>query len=153
MLVALALELATAGAFGLGLALFGRADVALAGAACYVYAPYLLQEFFDRGSPQGMAIALAPWALWSLLRLWERPSGLRFVLAALAWACLVLLHNLTALLLSQVVALLFVYLACRAKTTRLVYPMFTLLGRYTGRSLSCITFRHRAPIRTAGIYQ
>ena len=128
VLVALALELAAAGAFGLGLALFGRADVALAGAACYIYAPYLLQEFFERGSPQGMAIALAPWVLWSLLRLWERPRGLRFILAALAWASLVLVHNLTAILFAPVVALLFVYLACRAKAVRLVYPMLALLA-------------------------
>ncbi len=128
VLVALALELASAGAFGLGLALFGRADVALAGAAGFTYAPYLLQEFFERGSPQGMAIALAPWILWSLLRLWERPGGLRLVLAGLAWASLILVHNLTALLFAPVVALLFVYLACRAKTARLVYPALALLA-------------------------
>ena len=129
LLVALALALASAGAFGLGLALAGRADVALAAAAGFAYAPYLLQELFERGSPQGMAIGLAPWVLWGLYRLWERPTGLRLALAAAAWACLILVHNLTAILLAPFVAIFFVFLALKGKAVRrLLSPALALLA-------------------------
>ena len=126
VLVALALELASAGAFGLGVALFRRADVALAGAASFTYAPYLLQEFFERGSPQGMAIALIPLLLWFLIRVWNCPSGLRLMLATITWASLILVHNLTALLFAPVIALLFMHFLCQASMSRLVYPALAL---------------------------
>lgn len=111
--VALTFLAASAGAFGLGLALFRQADAALAGAAAYVYAPYLLKDVFERGSPQGAAIALLPWALWALLALAERPNGLRLALAAAGWAALVLTHNATALLALPVLALFLLFLALR----------------------------------------
>ncbi|MCX7854890.1 MAG: hypothetical protein N2556_02760, partial [Anaerolineae bacterium] len=62
LVVALALMAASLGAFGLGLALFRRTDVALAGAALYVFSPYLLRVLFEIGSPQGVAVAFFPWA-------------------------------------------------------------------------------------------
>src|SRR5262245_26678506 len=80
VLVALALIAGSAGMFALGLALFKRADVALVAAACFIYAPYLLRDFFERGAPQGAAIALYPWLLWALFRLSERVTGLRLAI-------------------------------------------------------------------------
>ncbi|RME33187.1 MAG: hypothetical protein D6793_10070 [Thermoflexia bacterium] len=111
--VALTFLAASAGMFGLGLALFRRADAALAGAAIYTYAPYLLKDLFERGSPQGSAIALLPWALWALLALAERPTGLRLALAAAGWAAIILTHNATALLVLPVVALFLLFLLLR----------------------------------------
>lgn len=105
ILIATALIAASTGIYLLGLLLFNRADIALAAAACFTYAPYLLRDLFERGSPQGIGIALYPWMLWSLLRLARHPSGLRFVVAALCWAVLVLTHNLSALLVLPVVAI------------------------------------------------
>ncbi len=43
--------------------------------------------------------------LWSLLRLVQRPSGLRFIIAAACWAALVLMHNLSALLLLPIIGI------------------------------------------------
>ncbi len=114
LVVALAFVAASAGAFGLGLALFRRADVALAGAVLYTYSPYLLRELFERGSPQGVAIAFYPWLFWSLLALAERPSGLHLALASGTWALLILTHNAGALLALPILALWWLFLTLRA---------------------------------------
>jgi uncharacterized membrane protein len=113
LLAATALVLAGLGAFGLGLAVFRRADAGLVGAAVFVYAPHLLREWFDRGSPEGLAIALSPWVLWALLRLASRPSGLRLALAAGSWALVILAHSLAALLLLPVLGVFVAYLGLR----------------------------------------
>jgi hypothetical protein len=110
VLIAASLIAASAGMYLLGLLLFNRADIALVSAACFTYAPYLLRDLFERGSPQGVGIAFYPWVLWSLLRLVQRPSGLRFAIAALCWSALLLMHNLSALLLLPVVGILLVIL-------------------------------------------
>ncbi|MFN2243843.1 MAG: 6-pyruvoyl-tetrahydropterin synthase-related protein [Anaerolineae bacterium] len=112
ILVALALVVASAGVFVLVLSLFDNATGALAAAALYVYSYPLLREFFERGSPQGFALALYPWALFALVCVVKRPNGLRLGLAALAWAVLILTHNLSAFFLipvSGLVALLLAY--------------------------------------------
>ncbi|MCS7178471.1 MAG: 6-pyruvoyl-tetrahydropterin synthase-related protein [Anaerolineae bacterium] len=128
LVVALAFMAASLGAFGLGLVLFRRADVALASAALYTYSPYLLRELFERGSPQGMAIALYPWVLWGLLALAESPSGLRLALASVAWAALILTHNAGALLALPVLALWWLFLTLRAGRTGLWMAVLALVG-------------------------
>jgi uncharacterized membrane protein len=104
VLVAVAFLLASLGMFLLSLALFRRSDIALACAACFVYAPYLLQELFERGSPQGFAIALYPWLLWALLKVARHPSGSTFAASSLLWAAIILLHHTAALLVLPVIA-------------------------------------------------
>lgn len=61
LLVAPAFLALAAGTFKLALALSKRADVVLVCTAAVTYAPYLVQELCERGSPQGLAIALYPW--------------------------------------------------------------------------------------------
>lgn len=128
LVVALALVAASAGMFGLGLALFRRADVALAGAALYSYSPYLLRELFERGSPQGMAITLYPWALWGLLALAERPSGIRLALASAAWAAVILTHNAGALLALPALALWWLFIGLRVGRKGALLTALALLG-------------------------
>src|SRR5262249_54404074 len=111
VLVAISLIAASLGMFLLGLSLFKRTDFALVAAACFTYAPYLLRDFFQRGAPQGMAISLYPWLLWLLLELVERPSGWRFAFAAVCWAAIALLHNLSAALILPIVILFCLFLA------------------------------------------
>jgi len=126
--VALALVAASAGAFGLGLALFKRADIALVGAACFTYTHYLLQEFFERGSTQGMAVALIPCAFWSLLLLAKRPSGLGLLWASLCWAIMTLFHTGTTLIVLPALGVFLVYLAIRSGVQRLRAPLLALLA-------------------------
>jgi len=114
VLVAAALVAVAAGTYQLALALFKRSDVALLAAVSGSYTPYLVQEFFRRGSPQGLAIALYPWVLWLLLRLAERPSGGRLAAVGLLWAALILLHNVAALIFLPFLGLFLIYLAWRA---------------------------------------
>jgi hypothetical protein len=112
ILVALALLAASTGVFALVLRLSGDGLAALAASAVYVYAFPLLREFFERGSPEGIAYALYPWVLYGLVLFVQRPSGLHLGLAAGAVAALVLTHNLSAalaLLLVGLVTLLMVY--------------------------------------------
>jgi hypothetical protein len=95
VLTALALLAASTGAFGFTLALGARAPGALAAAAHYTYAFPLLHDLLERGSPQGIAVSLYPWALWSSLRFLSAPTGRRLALAALSWALILLSHNLS----------------------------------------------------------
>ncbi len=111
LIIALALLVGTAGMFGLALRLFKRADVALLCSVAFTYAPHLLKDFFERGSPQGLPIVLYPWMLWALLRLAQRPSGRRLALASLCWALMLLLHTAAALWLVPVIGLFLVHLA------------------------------------------
>lgn len=113
LVVALAFIAASLGAFGLGLALFRRADVALAGAALYTFSPYLLRVLFEVGSPQGIATAFLPWVLWAMLAVAERPHGLRPALASGAWGAFLLIHNAAAFLAFPAVGLFLVFIAIR----------------------------------------
>jgi 6-pyruvoyl-tetrahydropterin synthase-like protein len=113
ILTALALVAASTGMFGLALALFRRADVALLSAAIFSYNEYLLRDLFERGSPQGWAVALLPWLLWLLFRAYDAPSGIRTASAGGCFAAIMLIHNATALLLTPVVAIFVLFLISR----------------------------------------
>ena len=112
-LTALALLIASTGAFGFALALGARVPGALAAAATYTYAFPLLHDLLERGSPQGIAVALYPWALWSSLRCLTAPNGRRLALAALSWALILLSHNLSTAFLLPTFGLLALILARR----------------------------------------
>jgi hypothetical protein len=107
--IAFMLVVASVGMFGLARALFQRLDAAYLSAAAFVYAPLLLRDFIERGSPQAIGVALFPWVLWAVLRLVRRPSGINFVAAAVAWGVLIFAHNLSALLLAPVIGLLVIF--------------------------------------------
>ena len=97
-LVAAAYLLAGTGAFALGLALSRRASGAVVCAALTVYSYPLVRDLFERGSPQGFAAALWPWALWGVVRVVQEPSGLRLAFAAGTWAAVILTHLVSAVI-------------------------------------------------------
>jgi hypothetical protein len=99
VLVSLMILAAFAGVFVLARALDIDAAGGLAASALFVYSFPFLRELFERGSPEGFALALYPWVLWSSVRLMRQPDGLRFGVAALGWAIVIWMHNLSALLL------------------------------------------------------
>lgn len=99
VVTALSLLAASTGAFALVRALGGRTTNALVAASVFVYTLPLLRDLFERGSPQGLALALSPWAVWGVVRAVQRPGGWRVGLAAALWALVILAHNLSALLL------------------------------------------------------
>ncbi len=126
VLIAGTVLLGAIGMYLLGLALFRRTDAALVATACFIYAPYLLRDLFERGSPEGMAVVLYPWVLWALLRLAQRPSGLRLAIAVLCWAAVIVMHNLTALLFVPVLGLFCIFLAQRYGIKALAVPIAAL---------------------------
>ncbi len=127
LIAAAALLVATAGMFQLGLSLFKRADVALLCTACFLYAPHLLEDIFERGSPQGLPIVLYPWLLWALLRLAEHPSGWRLALASVCWAAMLLLHTAAALWLLPVIGVFLIFLVFRIGKVALRASLLALL--------------------------
>ncbi len=81
--------------------LAGRPGALLA-AAAYTLAPFHLVNLYVRGDSlsEFAAFAFYPLILWALDRLADRPSLRRAVLPALAYAGLVVTHNLSALIFS-----------------------------------------------------
>lgn len=98
LLFASALLLSCAGMFLLGRQLYGPAGGLLA-AALYTWAPHLVYQTYARGSSSNaLALAFFPWAAWALLRVGQRPSRNRTILAASFSALLLLSHTAASLL-------------------------------------------------------
>jgi hypothetical protein len=127
VLVASAFLLAATGAFALGLRLFRRADVALAGSMAFAFAPFLLHELYGRGSPEGIALSLYPWCACLFLHLAEAPSGKGFAALSLVWAISCLTHTLTVVMLLPTLALFALYAARRKGARSLRLPLLSLV--------------------------
>jgi len=83
---------------------FGEAGGLIA-AVAYTYAPYILYDAIWRGNvAESLALGVLPWAFWRLRRLALHGSIRNLALAALAFAILVLSHNVTALIASPLLA-------------------------------------------------
>ncbi len=75
----------------------------LIAAAAYVWGPYMLFNVYFRGGLNVQyALLLMPWSLWALRRLAATRRARYLILAALAYAGVILAHNLTTLLFSPV---------------------------------------------------
>lgn len=83
---------------------FGEAGGLIA-AVAYAYAPYTLYDAIWRGNlAEALALGVLPWAFWRLRRLVQHGSRCNLALTALAFAILVLSHNVTALIASPLLA-------------------------------------------------
>ncbi|CAA9270210.1 MAG: hypothetical protein AVDCRST_MAG77-3099 [uncultured Chloroflexi bacterium] len=109
----LAALLGTSGAYALGVSVWGRAVAGVITAVALLYAPYAFQlNLFKKGDvPEALGLALLPWLLLALRRLWLAPNPLRawgwLALAAGAGAGELLAHNISAVL-AAVVALVWI---------------------------------------------
>jgi hypothetical protein len=125
VLMAMGLLAAFAGTYLFVRELTGRRWAALAAAAAFLYAPYLLRNAFERGSPEAFGLFLYPWVLWGLARLAERPTGGRFLLASGLWAICITTHVLAPLILAPFALLLALLLVWRYRTPM---PILALLA-------------------------
>jgi hypothetical protein len=65
------------------------------GAAIFTLAPYHLTDWFGRAAfPELVSFGVLPWTFWASWRLARRFDALRVALAGIAWAALVLSHNI-----------------------------------------------------------
>lgn len=104
--LALSLLLSAIGMYLLGRDLYDR-RAAVVAALVYVYLPYHLLDVYTRADVgEILGLALLPFVVWSLRRVARRPRPDTIAVAALFAAGLVVSHNLTALLVAPVVALL-----------------------------------------------
>jgi hypothetical protein len=87
----------------LGVYVFARDEwgpaPAIVSAAVFAFAPYIvLMEPIQRGGlPEEVAVALAPWVLWSFTRLARTGSRAFWFLSTLSLAALVVAHNLMSI--------------------------------------------------------
>ncbi len=132
--IALALLASGIGTYLFSCDLLGRRGALLA-AAAYVYAPFQLMEAYVRADvPEQLALAWLPFVLLSFRSLVEAPSAGRLGLAAVAYAALILTHNLTAFFFSPFL-LLYVVLALAFRRAWRAAPV-ALLGLALGVGLS-----------------
>jgi 6-pyruvoyl-tetrahydropterin synthase related domain len=116
VLMALALLAACTGAYALMHALTGQKWPAVLAAIAFLYAPYVLRDVFERGTPEALGVCLYPWVLWSLVWVARRPSGWRLALAAGIWALCISTHVLAPLMLAPVAVPLAMLLTWRYRT-------------------------------------
>ena len=91
--------LAGIGMYGFARAFFKRNDVALLVTVFYQYAPFRLVELLIRGSyGEVYTYAFLPFALWGLVKFFEKPSLRTFAATAASTALLILSHNSVSLL-------------------------------------------------------
>lgn len=113
--------LAALGTYRLG-ALRGGAAGGLLLAAAYVYAPYFVFDLVTRGTTTEVAaLALLPWALWGFERLARHGGRRRFVVAALAFALFIPLHNITTLFGTALLALFSLVLVAESNRRRATF--------------------------------
>ena len=126
---ALGFVLAALAAYGFARRLFGHWGGLLA-AVAYTYFPYHLADVYVRGAlPEHFAFIWPPLILWALTAVFrdEHPRA-PLLWGGLAWAGLILTHNLTALLMLPVA---FIYGALLAvwtgRTRRIVHAVALLV--------------------------
>jgi hypothetical protein len=125
VMIAVGLLAACAGTYLLVKELTGRRWAALVSAAAFLYAPYVLRNAFERGSPEAFGTFLYPWVLWGLVRLAKHPTGGRFLLASALWAICIASHVLAPLMLAPLALMLAVFLVWRYHTAT---PVLALLA-------------------------
>ena len=102
-------------------------SAALLAAVAYMYAPYLGYDIYFRGNlAESLAWALLPLALWAMRRLARAGGQRRLAFAALAYAAVLLTHNVFALIFSPLLAAYGVWEAIQAASAE---SLWRRLGR------------------------
>ncbi len=112
-------------------------------AVAYTYAPFHLVNVYVRGDSLGefWAFALFPLCLWAARRLADQPSYSRGLPLALAYAALLLTHNISALIFSPFLGLYILFLAISRQPSAI--PLRFASGTIVSHQLSA-TSRHSA---------
>lgn len=110
------------------------------GAVAFSWAPYHLTDWFGRAAwPELFAFAVLPWVFWSNWRLALRCDALRVAVAGLAWAVLVLSHNIFHVWSVPIVGVLLAWEAWVARRPGLV-PWRVIPGYLLGLAVGFFFF-------------
>jgi hypothetical protein len=116
VIMAAGLLAACVGAYLLVFSLTRQRWASVLAGVVFLYAPYVLRNTFERGSPETISLFLSPWVLWTLVRLAQQRSVSRFLLATILWALCITAHVLGPLMLAPVAALVGIVIAWRYRT-------------------------------------
>lgn len=121
---------------GIGMYLFSRDywgdEGGILSALLYMYAPYHALDIYVRGDiAESWAFAFIPWVLWAITRSYERQQGKYFIFGSLAYAGVILSHNLTAMMVTPFILLLLAILTIvnqKKPLINLLLPGSTILS-------------------------
>ncbi len=114
---------------------------ALIAGAAYVCGPYVLfNAFFRGGLAEQFALMLMPLVLWAFHRLAVRGQGRYVAVGALAYAALILSHNVTALIFSPVLLAYVILLSRDGAPPQSYGRVLTLLVASLGLGLGLSSF-------------
>jgi len=111
---------------------------ALLSAAAYTYAPFHLVNVYVRGDSlsEFWAFVFYPLIFWALLSLCERPSVRKLASLAMAYGCLMLTHNISAMIFTPFVILYGLILLLNREESRLRFLSLGLAAGMLGGVLS-----------------
>lgn len=109
----------------------------LVAAIFYVYAPYRFLDVYVRGSiGEAVSFVFVPLIFWAMHRLSQKSQRLYLVLGALGFACLIMSHNIIAMLFAPVVFFYAGWLIWQSQAKKALVIDFGILI-LLGLSLSC----------------
>lgn len=111
---------------------------ALLSAAAYTYAPFHLVNVYVRGDSlsEFWAFVFYPLVFWALVSLRDRPSVRKLVVLALAYGCLVLTHNISAMIFTPFVVLYALTLLLSQRENRFRFLILGLAAGVLGGAIS-----------------
>lgn len=133
----------------------------LAGALVYAYLPYRMVDLYVRGSlGESLASVLFPLILLAMIRSVKKPTPIWISILSLAFAALILTHNIMAVLFSPIIAAYLIFLFLSGKRRELI-PVIGAFGIGAGLAaffwLPAILEKHwillsRIPIADRDLY-
>ncbi len=129
---------AAAAMYALAYALFADPAAAFLAAAAYTFAPFHMVNVYVRGDSlsEFYAFAFYPLLLWSIVRLQRSPSAGRLAVLALAYAGLMITHNISAFIFTPLVGAALLWAAASAPRARLRVLLAGAVALVLGAALS-----------------
>lgn len=110
IMIGLGFVLAAIGMYLFSKEYFGKTG-GLLSAVAYTYAPYHAVDVYVRGAlPEFWAFVFVPLLFWAIYKLSQKENTIYIVITAFFAACLVLTHNLVAMMTSIFIGIYFIYL-------------------------------------------
>ncbi len=108
----------------------------LLSAIFYAYAPYRFLDVYVRGSlGEAVSFIFLPLIFWAIFKISQNPKGTYLTVGGVAFACLIMSHNIMALIFTPTVLAYIIFLFIKNKNKSFLILSFLFL--ILGFSLSC----------------